>query len=303
MNRDLIAKRHGWLLAVLSSLVIAGLTALAACGSNGSGSGGPDANQGSGDAGVDAPPYSGMCDPTSTAQCSNCKDDDGDGKTDGYDPQCSGPLDNDEASFATGIPGDNVDAISQDCFFDGNSGAGNDGCNQHVCCLLGATTKAECTQRLTGLVNNPAQEGNKYNVAECFAPMGNAVVPDKCKMTCGPLTPPGCDCFGCCTICDPSLGGAGCADIALNPVTSPGCTTDTLDDPAICKRCTKVPSCGNTQCGGDSCVLCPGQDPSTLPAGCNGSQQCPEGTASCSAGQVCPEGTYCSTGCCINVVE
>src|SRR5262245_10911807 len=40
--------------------------------------------------------------------CSNGIDDDGDGLVDGFDPECTGPLDNDEGSFATGIPGDNV---------------------------------------------------------------------------------------------------------------------------------------------------------------------------------------------------
>lgn len=285
---------RAWLPACLSLVLLA-------CGSSGSGSGDPDASTGDGSSGTDAPPYSGMCDPTSTSQCSNCKDDDGDGKIDGFDLQCSGPRDNDEGSFSTGIPGDNVDAINQDCFFDGNSGGGNDGCNQHVCCLLGATTKAECTTKLTGLVNNPGQEGSKYNVAECFAPMGSAVVPAKCTMTCGPLTPPGCDCFGCCTLCDPAI--PGCADIALNPVTSPGCTTSTLGDPAICKRCTKVPSCGNTQCGGNTCILCPGQDPSTLPAGCNGDAQCAPGQAECGSDATCGAGLYCSAGCCIEVIE
>lgn len=285
---------RAWLLACLSLFLFA-------CGSNGSSSGDPDASTGDGSSATDPPPYSGMCDPASTSQCSNCKDDDGDGKIDGFDLQCSGPRDNDERSFSTGIPGDNVDAINQDCFFDGNSGGGNDGCNQHVCCLLGATTKADCAAKLTGLVNNPSQEGNKYNVAECFAPMGSAVVPAKCTMTCGPLTPPGCDCFGCCTLCDPSI--PGCADIALNPVTSPGCTTDTLDDPAICKRCTKVPSCGNTQCGGSTCILCPGQDPSTLPAGCNGDSQCAPGQQECSGTAACGAGFYCAAGCCVTVIE
>jgi hypothetical protein len=285
---------RAWLLPCLSFLLLA-------CGGNGSSSGDPDAGTGDGSSATDAPPYSGVCDPTSTAQCSNCKDDDGDGKIDGFDLQCSGPRDNDERSFGTGIPGDNVDAINQDCFFDGNSGGGNDGCNQHVCCLLGATTKAECTTKLTGLVNNPAQEGNKYNVAECFAPLGSAGVPAKCTMTCGPLTPPGCDCFGCCTLCDPAI--PGCADIAVNPVTSPGCTTDKLGDPAICKRCTKVPSCGNTQCGGSTCILCPGQDPSTLPAGCNGDAQCAPGQQECGTDATCGTGFYCAAGCCVEAIE
>jgi hypothetical protein len=120
-------------------------------------------------------------------------------------------------------------------------------------------------------------------------------------MTCGPLTPPGCDCFGCCTLCDPAI--PGCADIALNPITSPGCTAATLGDPAVCKRCTKVPTCGNTECGGASCVLCPGQDPSTLPPSCSGDAQCNPGVAECGAGGTCAAGFYCSSGCCIETIE
>jgi hypothetical protein len=282
-----------WILSCLTFFL------LAACGNHPDGSGAtPDAaGTGMGDAAG-----GGKCSPTAGPQCANCRDDDGDGKIDGFDPQCSGSLDNDEASFATGIPGDNIDAINQDCFFDGNSGAGNDGCNQHVCCLLGATAKAECATKLTGIVNNPTQEGNKYNVAECFAPLGSAAVPSKCKSTCGPITPPGCDCFGCCTICDPA-NPLTCFDIALNPATSPGCTTSTLSDPAICKRCTKVADCGNSACGGQTCVLCPGQDPSTLPSTCGGSQTCPAGHMTCAAGGSCPSDQYCSTGCCIDVIQ
>src|SRR6478609_3127994 len=45
-----------------------------------------------------------------------------------------GPLDNDESSFATGIPVDNIDACKQDCFFDGNSGMGDDGCMWQLKC-------------------------------------------------------------------------------------------------------------------------------------------------------------------------
>ncbi len=36
-------------------------------------------------------------------------DNDGDGLVDGFDPECTGPFDDDEATFATGIPGDNKD--------------------------------------------------------------------------------------------------------------------------------------------------------------------------------------------------
>src|SRR5204863_6684485 len=60
--------------------------------------------------------------PVGQTQCSDGIDNDGDGKIDYNDPECVGPLDNDEGTYATGIPGDNVDACKQDCFFDGNSG-------------------------------------------------------------------------------------------------------------------------------------------------------------------------------------
>ena len=67
-------------------------------------------------------------------QCSDGIDNDGDGKIDCDDPECVGPLDNDESSFATGIPGDNMDACKQDCFFDGNSGMGDDDCQWQLKC-------------------------------------------------------------------------------------------------------------------------------------------------------------------------
>ena len=69
--------------------------------------------------------------------CANGIDDDGDGLIDGFDPECTGAADNDEGTFATGIPGDNRDPVWQDCFFDGNSGAGEDGCRYHTDCLYG----------------------------------------------------------------------------------------------------------------------------------------------------------------------
>jgi len=68
--------------------------------------------------------------PVGMTQCSDGIDNGMDGKTDYDDPECVGPWDNDESSFATGIPGDNKDACKQDCFFDGNYGAGAPGTTQ-----------------------------------------------------------------------------------------------------------------------------------------------------------------------------
>ena len=80
------------------------------------------------------------------AQCSDGLDNDGDGKIDYADPECVGPLDNDESSFATGIPGDNSDACKQDCFFDGNSGMGDDHCLWQLKCDP-MITSGECCLR------------------------------------------------------------------------------------------------------------------------------------------------------------
>lgn len=294
-----------WLLSCLAllSLVIAGCgdsgnTGDDTTGDGGTGDGGTDAEVCTGIGcvgGIDAPPFGGTC-TAGGPQCSNCVDDDGDGDIDGFDIECSGSLDNDENSFSTGIPGDNIDTVMQDCFFDGNSGAGNDGCNIHVCCILGATSKSECPIG-----------ANRFEVSECPPPLGTTPLSQKCIDTCGKLAPPGCDCFGCCTICDPA-NPANCYTINTNPTTSPGCNETTLSDPAICKTCVKNTMCGNEECNitdPTSCILCPGQDPSSLPASCMGTATCPPGTTVCDAANpagACPANTFCSNGCCIGVI-
>jgi hypothetical protein len=284
----------------MKALLLSCLSALAlmACGHHSGGT--TDAN-GTGDPDADPnylpppgdAPFAGTCTP-GAAQCSNCIDDDGDMKIDGFDPECTGPLDNLENSFKTGIPGDNIDSTSQDCFFDGNSGAGNDGCNQHTCCLLQSPDKATCHQQA------PLANENKYDIAKCYEPFGQVPVPQQCIDVCAPLAPPGCDCFGCCTICS----GSTCADVDINPLVSPNCTAATIGDPTVCKRCVKSTSCGGSTCGGATCVLCPGQDPSTLDPSCMGTNSCPMGFEQCSAiDQSCPAGTYCSNGCCIGTIQ
>ena len=213
----------------------------------------------------------------SAVQCNNCIDDDHDGTIDGFDIECTSSADNDEGSFATGIPGDNIDETFQDCFFDGNSGSGNDGCNIHVCCLLGAVDRAHCPI-------HPQQ----FDPASCSQPQSDA-----CRMNCFPLTPPGCDCFGCCTLCT----GSTCVDVLTNPTTAPNCDADHLNDPTACPRCVKQASCNNP-CDPVNCILCPGQTPDDLPATCMG-QECPAGSAVCGTGTACPAGQFCIGGCCI----
>ena len=205
--------------------------------------------------------------------CSNGLDDDGDGLIDGFDPECTGPLDNDEGSFATGIPGDNRDPKWQDCFFDGNSGAGDDGCRYETRCLTGEL---------------PADD------KDC-------TLTDACLEFCAPRTPNGCDCFGCCTV---ELANGSSVDI----LTGSDCSLDQVDDADACPPCTKSEVCGNT-CG--ECELCPGKTIEDLPETCTpdtGAGGSPGGPGyTCDDGEqvcgpdldACPLGRYCSLGCCL----
>jgi hypothetical protein len=223
--------------------------------------------------------------------CSNGTDDDDDGLIDGFDPECTGPWDNDETSFATGIPGDNVDPKWQDCFFDGNSGAGDDDCRYATGCISGDLPLTDKDCQLT----------------------------DACIKFCAPLTPNGCDCFGCCSV---ALPDGGSVDIQA----AGSCSVDNVDDEEACPRCVKSDACGNT-CG--RCELCPGKTIADLPADCGpptgtggagtggagtggaatggtggtgggptytcdgGEQVCGTGLPSCGLGK------YCSQGCCL----
>jgi hypothetical protein len=217
-----------------------------------------------------------------TTQCTNCVDDDNDGLPDWLDPDCTGPLDNDESSFATGIPGDNVDPCRQDCFFDGNSGSGDDKCLWDL----------KCDPKSPGAPKCP------YSPTAKCAPQTKACV-DFCK----PLTPNGCDCFGCCTL---PTGDGGSVDVLLVST----CSAAKAGDANACPRCTKDPSCNNP-C--ERCELCVGKN--ELPADCkpaNGGdggttspadggtgQVCPYNRQSCDATTLCPVGSYCLTGCCV----
>ncbi|MCE9575032.1 MAG: hypothetical protein K8W52_17915 [Deltaproteobacteria bacterium] len=267
------------------ALVSAFAIALGACGSRDIALDDPsdpaigDARTGDADTGPDAiRTDAGGC-LAGQPQCANGCDDDLDGTTDGADPECTSGRDDDEGSFATGIPGDNMDPVKQDCFFDGNSGQGDDGCQRHICCLL---DDPDCAT----IYHSPP-----FDPATCTA------APQACIDACAPATPPGCDCFGCCTECD----AAGCVDIYVNPAVAPGCDDTAIHDGTRCPTCTKTTSCA-TPCGGDTCILCAGQAPGALPSSCAGAT-CPGGGATCTDSTACPSGDYCANGCCISVIH
>ena len=276
-------------------------------GSPGKGNKGNDAggsaagNNGGGGNNVKTP---GWC-AAQPSQCTDGKDNDGDGKIDADDPECVGACDNDERTFATGMPGDNKDDLRschQDCFFDGNSGQGDDGCRWDLRCDSARAGAAQCPY-------TPDKPGIK-----CDPPS------QACVNRCRSVTPNGCDCFGCCAV--PGK------DFAVK--LSAACTAATLDDPTKCARCTQVPSCNNPCEKCETCFGKPAVDPSCNPtsppsppsgaggaSGAGGSAggggqggsepappRCYNGVTSCGpGGQVpvsgCPPETTCNNGCCL----
>jgi hypothetical protein len=260
----------------------------ASSGSSGaSGASGGSSGFGTTDGGYSAGDGSpGSCTPLkaadgSTPQCADCIDNDGDGFVDSGDPECAGPLDNDEKTFGTGIPGDNVDACKQDCFFDGNSGQGDDRCEWNLKCDPANPGGASCPYD-PGFKNCPATQSAQ------------------CKQFCAKVTPNGCDCFGCCNI---PLPGGG----SKNVVLSSTCSIADINDPAKCRTCTPNTDCSNP-C--DRCELCIGKP--SVPADCAPAGGSDAGTPSgqvctggitCNAALPCASGTYCVTGCCIPIIR
>jgi hypothetical protein len=120
---------------------------------------------------------------------------------------------------------------------------------------------------------------------------------DDCIAECGPITPNGCDCFGCCDVNGSIVWignehGVSSSDPSVPPEY---CELSEVTDPVECPPCVQVPSCVNS-C--ERCEICIGKP--TVPADCNPDAQCPGGEQPCGlAGQeLCPTGFYCVTGCC-----
>ena len=237
-------------------------------GDGDSGDGDGDSGDGdSGDGDGDGDPLMPkLCDGKVYA-CGDTLDNDMDGSMDLDDPECTTPCDDDEGTFKTNLPGQNVDCKS-DCYFDANSGSGDDSCEWDL----------KCDPKSPG-----AQIGCEYdpNFAMC-----ELQTPDTCLDFCGPLVPNGCDCFGCCEIEGQYvyLGGAECS-------------LETLDQ---CESCTFTADCINP-CEPDTCELCFPGDPQQLPPECE-EPNCPDGVTPCLAESDCGAEQFCQTGCCVEIL-
>ncbi len=227
-------------------------------GSGGSGGAGGSAGAGgSGGSGGSA-----ACTPITcqgkTYACGDCVDNDGDGKVDMDDPDCLGPCDNNEKGFFLNIPGANKAPCKQDCYFDQDSGSGNDDCYWSQSC-----------DPLSKAPNYPPSGDAKcaYDPGTSIAGTSKSCAElDKdqsalCNNFCGPLTPNGCDCFGCCEL--PAGGGKYVFIGSVGANGQGSCDLNSTNDPEKCKPCTPVKDCLNT-C--ETCEICLGKD--KLPAEC-----------------------------------
>ncbi|MEZ4301666.1 MAG: hypothetical protein R3B70_42420 [Polyangiaceae bacterium] len=243
-------------------------------------------------------------------ECGDAIDNDGDGLIDWQDPDCLGPCDNTENSYYGGIPGGDGPACTVDCYWDSNSGSGNDDCFwSHQCDPNEINDpghpepNSKCPYNENANIPGTNQSCDTLKMKQS----------DTCEAVCAPLTPNGCDCFGCCEL--PAGSGKFIWLGSVDEATGLGsCTQAGINDPTKCEPCIPVPSCFN---GCDPCELCIGKD--EVPPECNpggggsggggsggsgtgGSigDQCPPGIQPCGLpGQaLCGDGYYCITGCC-----
>ena len=266
-----------WLLCVCGLLGCSRTTNLVSSRARDGGTVEPGRDGGASDAGIDAnmPPPFGLSDAgvvlcgEAPCACANGRDDDGDGFIDGFDAECTGPYDQDEATFATGeVKTGNPNC--DDCFFDGNPSSQDDGCDVAARCKVDGT-----------FGDAP---GSCYTCEPTT----------RCVNSCLPRTPNGCDCFGCCEVQGTN------ASLAIQLVDT--CSLGVLEDERLCPRCVPSTDCRNA-CG--PCELCPGKTLADLPSECAGvggpGFTCEDGEVCTNDGE-CPGLGYCALGCCVPIL-
>lgn len=249
-----------------------------------SGNGGRSGDAGNADGGA-APCVETRCGGELYA-CGNCRDDDGDGLVDALDPECLGPCDDTEDSFYRSLPGG---GCRQDCYFDGDRGAGNDGCLWSHACDPKSVAPDYPPSGNRACAYDPAITLDDAGMT-CAAAFDEQ--PAACRDACLPLTPNGCDCFGCCEW-PPSSGNF----FYLGSRSAQGvlCDAAHVNDPSVCRPCTPVPSCMNPCEPCEVCVGRPRPDPSCEPGG----SRCGADVQACDPSSGCGPTYYCITGCCV----
>jgi hypothetical protein len=280
-----------------------------ATASSGSGAGGAGSASTSTGGGLPPPTVEAPCQGHVYA-CGDLIDNDNDGLVDYLDPDCLGACDDTEDGLYGGISGQPGPACTVDCYFDQDSGSGNDDCHWNHECDPNEVAPHYYPEPENGSqceydpeANTPGTPGG---CDELYAQQS-----DTCETYCGPLTPNGCDCFGCCEL---PAGSGAFVWLGSEDANGDGsCTLDAVEDPERCHPCLPVAACLN-DCG--PCELCVGK--TTIPDWCFGgtgggssvgsggggggvnADQCAEGVQACGLpGQPeCPVNYYCVTGCC-----
>jgi len=250
--------------------------------------------------------------------CADGTDNDDDGRIDGDDLHCFGPFDDDESSYATGIPGDNNGSkADKECPFDGNSGTGNDdvccntanpsqnvtpnGCDDRGCCEID--------------VNGNGSGEHVYIREDCvFAPACGQAGTHGCACASGTDCDAGQYCVldddqgpGFCSTCESCTSNEACE----NPCQCGELCYGGFEQPA--EECGGesqdggIPDGGGSQCPGDV-TECSTDSDCDMNAGercTNGCcyQRCADGVVPCNTSSDCPTDIpyYCITGCCIEV--
>jgi hypothetical protein len=231
--------------------------------------------------------------------CGDTIDNDMDGLIDSQDPDCLGPCDNTEDNYYGALPGQNQAPCKSDCYFDQDIDAGNDGCFWNHACdphELSPAWYPETESGATCSYNpNVVTPGTNETCAQLYNMQSNL-----CISYCGPLTPNGCDCFGCCEL--PAGSGSYVWLGSLDSNSQPSCSIATVADTTKCHPCLPVAAC-HKDC--EHCEICIGK--TMLPPDCTpdggGANQCGPGVQTCGPpGQApCPADYYCITGCCQHV--
>jgi hypothetical protein len=221
-------------------------------------------------------------------ECGDGIDNDGDGLVDSDDPYCLGPYDNKESdeNLGTGVGGEGAENCKADCYFDDGGGSGDDTCTwNHGCDPL--VPMNNCSYLGT---NQEANFCGEFQDPEFFQT-------DLCYDVCEPITPNGCDCFGCCEV----AGVEGHVFLGTeNGDLGGNCT---LETPEFCAACTPQDSCYNEL---GECELGIGMTIEDLSPECQAANRCPDQETPLPCGEegdnACPYNSYCITGCCVEII-
>jgi hypothetical protein len=225
-------------------------------------------------------------------QCGDCIDNDGDHLTDSEDPDCTGPCDDTESSYGSGLPGSSAAPCKQGCYFVAQEkAASSDRCNW----------SQDCDPLSVAPDYPPSGDSNCVHKPGAVVPGSGATCdelsttqPSACLASCLPITPNGCDCFGCCELPADSGTFVWIGSIEQNALS---CDAAHVADPAACHPCTPVKSCFNA-C--EPCEVCVGREAPAPNCATPGVGRCQGMAAACGqpGGPDCAAGYYCVTGCC-----